>query len=153
MADVRVKSTGRPFYRIDGGVAALLMEMFPEAIEKIDAPTFNVQSKQQPNAPRWCVQKNPWSDKLEICMTVLNRSVRYPGIDCVNPNVEEAAKVFKSAGYEVPAGILQEFAAVLMPAIDPDTVLESRREAQNKQLAREDSERLAERKAMLPGKG
>ena len=84
-------------------------------------------------------------------MTVLNRSVRYPGLDCVKPTVEEAAKVFKSAGYEVPAGILQEFAAVLMPGIDPDTIAESRHQAQNKQWAREQDERLAERKAKLPG--
>ena len=152
MADIRVKSTGRPFYKIDGGVAALLMEMFPEALEKIDAPTFNVQQKANPAAPRWAVQKNPWSDRMEICVTILNRSVRYPGLDCVKPSVEEAKATLKAAtGHEVPAHILEEFAAVLLPGIDADTVLESRLQAQNKQWAREQAEKLAERKANLRG--
>lgn len=152
MADIRVRSTKKPFYKIDGGVVALLMEMFPEALEKIDAPTFNVQQKANPATPRWAVQKNPWADRMEICVTILNRTVRYPGPDSVKPTVEEAKVALKAAtGHEVPAGILQEFAAVLMPGIDPDTIAESYHQAQNKQWAREQAEKLAERKATLRG--
>ena len=89
---------------------------------------------------------------MEICCTVLNRSVRYPGLDCAKPSVEEAKATLKAAtGHEVPAGILQEFAAVLRPEIDPDTIAESRHQAQSKQWAREQDEKLAERKAKLPG--
>lgn len=80
-------------------------------------------------------------------MTVLNRSVRYPGVDCAKPTVEEAKATLKAAtGHEVPAHILEEFAAALMPGIDPDTALEARLRRQNDQLAREDRERLAARK-------
>jgi len=35
--DIRVKSTGRELRRIDNGTALLLMEMFPEALERINS--------------------------------------------------------------------------------------------------------------------
>jgi hypothetical protein len=38
MADLRVVSTGKEFRRIDNGVAHLLEEMFPNALERINAP-------------------------------------------------------------------------------------------------------------------
>ena len=38
MADIRVTSTGKEFRRIDNGVALLLEEMFPAALERINSP-------------------------------------------------------------------------------------------------------------------
>jgi len=38
MADLRVVSTGKEFRRIDNGIALLLEEMFPTALERINTP-------------------------------------------------------------------------------------------------------------------
>lgn len=154
MADVRVKSNGREFYRIDGGVAALLMALMPEALEKIERPTFNVQDKPNQAQPRWAVQKSPWSDKMEICLTILNRTLRYPGPECKNPTPEDAKAVFKSAsGHEPPAHILAEFAAVLKSAsgLDAEQQLSQRLNTQTEQYAREQQERVAEAKLKITG--
>ncbi len=38
MADVKVNSTGRVFWRIDDGVAQLLQEAFPESFSRVEKP-------------------------------------------------------------------------------------------------------------------
>jgi hypothetical protein len=139
-------------HKVDDGAGRALLLAMPEAFKRTELPTFNVQQKSNPAAPRWCVQKNPWSDRMEICVTVLNRSIRYPGLDCVQPTIEEAKTALEAAtGHPVPAHILEEFAAVQRPAIDPDVITEARGRLQDAQYARESAERLAERKAGLLG--
>jgi hypothetical protein len=44
MADIRVNSTGKPFWRIDDGVAQLLMEAFPESFSRVEKPAPPAQS-------------------------------------------------------------------------------------------------------------
>jgi hypothetical protein len=64
--DVTITSTGKTFYRIDDGVAAMLCEAFPEAFQRTHAPAdrvllapaTNVQFglKQMPTSREWVVQ-------------------------------------------------------------------------------------------------
>ncbi len=64
--DVTITSTGKTFYRIDDGVAAMLCEAFPEAFQRTNAPADRVVSapaatvkfglKQMPTSGEWVVQ-------------------------------------------------------------------------------------------------
>jgi hypothetical protein len=64
--DVTITSTGKTFYRIDDGVAAMLCEAFPEAFQRVKAtadrvvnapaPTVAFGLKQMPSSGEWVVQ-------------------------------------------------------------------------------------------------
>ncbi len=54
MADLKVLSTGKCFWRIDDGVAALILEMFPAAIERVNPRQQpRVNEPPQPAEPTW----------------------------------------------------------------------------------------------------
>jgi hypothetical protein len=148
--------TGTPIYRIDDGAGYALLLLAPEAFKRTPRPTFNVQEKtNNPAAPRWCVQKNPWGDHMEICLSVLNTITRYPGPNQKNnPTTEQARAMFKAqTGQEVPAHILEEFSLTLKSSagLDAEQSFESRLEAKNKQYAREQKERTAQNIVELLG--
>lgn len=50
MADIRVNSTGRVFWRIDDGVAQLLQDAFPESFSRHEKPAPVIQT-----APKYFV--------------------------------------------------------------------------------------------------
>ena len=66
MADIRIISTGRTFKQIDGTLAAVLLELFPANVERInDQPaTPGVD----PNAVNFSVRKNPYNDRWQVDM-------------------------------------------------------------------------------------
>lgn len=47
--DIRVVSSGRVFYRVDPTLAALLLELMPAAVERVNEPT--AERVNQPTAP------------------------------------------------------------------------------------------------------
>jgi len=49
MADLRVISTGKEFRRVDNATALLLEELFPENLERINAPATNQHADQAVN--------------------------------------------------------------------------------------------------------
>jgi hypothetical protein len=52
MADLRVLSTGKCFFRLDDGTAAVLLEMFPAAIERVNPKPAPADV---PALPKWGV--------------------------------------------------------------------------------------------------
>ncbi len=71
--DLRVRSTGKEFRRIDNGVALLIEEMFPEAVERINpAPhrpvVANAESSGIANhaLPVWSIFTAPISGHVYI---------------------------------------------------------------------------------------
>lgn len=147
MADVRVLSTGKPFYRIDGGVVALLQEMFPEALEKIESKAFNVTPALARSAKEsWRVQKHPFGGNWEILYSSLNGEVRYPGPN-VAPTVAGAKAAFAAIGHPCPQPILGEYAAKLAGNVDLETQSEIAREKRARlQYQQEEKDASASRK-------
>lgn len=143
MSDIRVTSTGKPFYQIDSAVAAVLLEAFPASFEKIEPkPTHNVAPKTSPTAPRWVVRKHPLNGKPELVLVVMNQEHRYPGT-APNPSAESAQAAFSAAGHPVPADVLEEFGAMLknyVAAPSADQVAAARQQAINDQYVQQQRE-------------
>jgi hypothetical protein len=76
MADIRVTSTGRIFFQVDGTLAAVLCEAFPAAFERVFEgmhPHERAQAMAKPvdtTTPNFFVRKNPYSGKPELVMTL-----------------------------------------------------------------------------------
>jgi hypothetical protein len=62
MADVVTTNTRRKFYRIDDGVIALLLEMFPEALERIRPADVRPQRDTSP--PTWKLYASPFDGRV-----------------------------------------------------------------------------------------
>lgn len=123
MADLTVVSTGRHFYRIDDGVAHLLLEMFPEAIKRTECPAPQpVQRK-----PKFFVRLSPLSDRPQIVLSTLNGESIYPGPDVQGyGDADQAAAAFKKMGFSVPLEVLAEFTAAVEKKLAQNIAAESR---------------------------
>ncbi|MFB3917250.1 MAG: hypothetical protein ACE14M_11010 [Terriglobales bacterium] len=102
MADVKVISTGKEFYKLDSGIVALLREMFPAALGPVDPPA---PAPLQPPVPLWGVTKNAFNEQYHIALKLNRETVLYDG------EPKHAAAYFKQLkGLDVPVGIVAEYA-------------------------------------------
>jgi hypothetical protein len=115
MADLRVISTGREFYRIDTGTALLLEEMFPAALERIVRPVaadYASASLAKKNPARWTVGPTA-SNYFCICFHMADNhgELFFDG----EPN--KALDHFKRSGLDVPEEIVDEYRRVYQPRV------------------------------------
>ncbi len=103
MADIKVISTGRQFFQVDGTLAAILLEMFPAAVERITqnpAPPAPVSA-----VARFYVGKNHRSDKVALCFENGNEQQWFEG------PAEHAHRAFGKR--QVPADVIAQYADAL----------------------------------------
>jgi len=105
--DLLVKSTGSKFYRIESGVAALLMNMFPGELERIVSPTEAPRPGTIVSTPEsWRV--GPTGTGVpSICYTSKSKEVlNYTG----TPDGAKAA--YKLSHADLPDEILAQYRAM-----------------------------------------
>jgi hypothetical protein len=75
MADIRITSTNRTFFQVDGTLAAILCEAFPAAFERVlenahahERAQAVAAANADANAVTFSVRKNPHSDKFMVAM-------------------------------------------------------------------------------------
>jgi hypothetical protein len=111
MADIRVKSTGKEFRRIDNGTAQLLEEMFPEALERInnantlgtagDAPLARVTASME---TEWGIWRAPVTGKPAIQGKNFRTTMYFDG----DPN---RASAFNVGGKFPPPEVIEAYRA------------------------------------------
>lgn len=104
--DVRVTSTGKVFYQVDNATAALLLEMFPCAIERL-----NAKPAPTPDAftVSWGVNRHATSDFYFVVFKLGDRTEFYDG-----PPSGLVAH-FQKMGIVVPDNILARYTPVWRP--------------------------------------
>jgi hypothetical protein len=108
MADLRILSTNKIFWKIDDGVAAVLLEMFPAAIERVNP---RPQPKPQELVPRWAIEIDP-SSYYFVSFRLLSRNDRYFGPP------SQLVSYFGKTGAVVPEHIAQEYGNLWKPRED-----------------------------------
>src|SRR5262245_43701642 len=104
--DVKITSTGKMFYKIDNAIAAILIEMFPAAIEKLNPrPQINPADL----VPLWCVNRNPYSELYYIAFKQGSRNDNYDGPP------SQVVAYFAKSGIVVPEQILAEYRQLWRP--------------------------------------
>jgi len=109
MADLRVKSTGKEFRRIDEGTAKLLEELFPENIERIN-PTHQRPVAANaagavianPQKPIWGIFTAPISGNVSISCKYLRGEHWFDG-------PPERAAAFSVCGHMCPLEVVDEY--------------------------------------------
>ena len=104
--DVKIH-TGKVFYQVDNTVAAILIEMFPAAIEKLNPRPQPTPAELE---PRWCVSKNAYNDRL--CYLAFRQGPRVLNYD--GPP-SQATAFFTNSGVVVPEHILAEYRQLWIP--------------------------------------
>jgi hypothetical protein len=110
MADLRVKSTGKEFRRIDNGTAQLLEEMFPEALERInDKPRqFMADAASQTivnrAVPVWGIRTGPITGRPAIQCDYARGVYYYDG-------APEKAHEFKVGNFTPPEDLVRAYIA------------------------------------------
>ncbi len=101
--DVKIVSTGRVFYQIDNAVAALLMEMFPAAIERANP-------KPAPTAPTaaWGINVTP-SGYQHVIFKLGDRTEFYDGPP------SGLTSHFQKMGVVVPDHIAERYKSLWKP--------------------------------------
>lgn len=85
MADLRVKSTGKEFRRIDNGTALLLEEMFPEALERVnqtqpgDLLNRTIEFARIGAKPKWGLFTAPTTGEVAIQATTARETMYFRG--------------------------------------------------------------------------
>jgi hypothetical protein len=140
MADLRVKSTGAEFRRIDNGVALLLEEMFPEALERINsaAPAPDTRNVMLPvtETVRFSVGAHHMSGEVVIQATDGRSELIFAG-------APERAHNFKLRNQSPPQEIIDEYAR--LKQIDPEAVAENKRIALDNAQAAQDRQNGVQR--------
>ncbi len=118
MADLRVKSTGKEFRRVDNATALVLEEMFPGDLERINAPARASEPTHQHNpvnqqipfypTPTWDVEmvSNAVDTNIKyFCITLGTGRSRYvyPG------SPDGAVPHFGRIGFKIPDNILDRY--------------------------------------------
>jgi hypothetical protein len=105
MADLTVLSTGKTFWQLDDGIAALLLEMFPAAIERA-----NPRPKPKPAdlVPQWGVNVS-LSGYHHITFRLGARNEYYDGPP------SQAAAYFAKSGVVVPDNIVERYTPLWRP--------------------------------------
>lgn len=104
--DVKIH-TGKIFYQVDNTVAAILIEMFPAAIEKLN---LRPQPTPAELEPRWYVCKTISNDKLYyISFKQGARAMSYDGPP------SQAVAAFTKIGAVMPAQILADYRQLWAP--------------------------------------
>jgi hypothetical protein len=101
--DVRITSTGRTFYQVDPTLAAILLEMFPAAIEQCKRPTAQPVTFE----PVFVANKNPYTGAPQIQLQIGQRNEFYAG----EPG--QAKSAFKTIGFECPDDVVHNYAELL----------------------------------------
>ena len=141
MADLRVKSTGREFRRVDNNTALLLEELFPGDLERINAPARapgNLHPAQAVNSkipnyptPQWGVGMSGYGEPT-ITLQTGRTELFYAGTPA------GAAGHFKRAGFDLPKEILAAFINLLNRPVPSSTITDAEandlaeRQARNK---------------------
>jgi hypothetical protein len=105
MADLKVLSTDKCFWRIDDGTAALLLEMFPAAIERVNP---RPQPKPEELVPLWSVEVEQ-SGYHFAAFRLLGRFERYVGAP------SGLVAYFAKIGAVVPEHIAQNYRQLWKP--------------------------------------
>jgi hypothetical protein len=104
--DVKVLSTGKVFYQIDNAIAAILIEMFPAAIEKLNP---RPQPKPADLVPMWGVNRNVYSDLYYVTFKLGPRVDNYDGAP------SQLVAHFAKSGIVVPEQIFHEYRQLWKP--------------------------------------
>jgi hypothetical protein len=103
--DVRVTSTGKIFYQMDNAVTALLLEMFPAAIERVNPrPT----PKPEDLIPAWGINVNV-SGYYNVTFTLGSRTETYFGPP------SQLVSYFQKMGIGVPDRIVAQYRPLWKP--------------------------------------
>jgi hypothetical protein len=126
MADILITSTGRVFKQIDGTLAAVLLEMFPAAVERVQQ-NYNAVPEAPTNrhAPRFFVGKGLQSGKVQLRMNIGHEELFYMGPPAY------AANAFGGGLRTPPADVIAQYEAALKGIPDPITEWAKRDDARS----------------------
>jgi len=111
MADILITSTGRIFKQIDGTLAAVLLEMFPAAVERVE--------REQPApaaprlTPRFSITKALYSGKIRLALHIGHEELFYTG------PAEHASNAFGGGLRTPPDDVIAQYAAAMKNVPDP----------------------------------
>jgi hypothetical protein len=135
MSDIQITSTGRKFFRVDPTLAAVLQELFPEAVKPLAASPARPHSANAESAgianylvPEWTLCKAPESGNVYVQCKWLRETVRYSG----NPAVVHEMVV---GPHKIPAAVADEYVHLKLQEIDPATRLEVEQAAREREEA------------------
>ena len=104
MADIKSVKSQRTFYRVDDGIAQLLLDAFPESFVRAGRGAQEPVPKIE---PIFVACKNPFTGKPQIQLTVGAR------VEFYNGTPKDAVKTFAEVGYKLPAEVVAAYAALL----------------------------------------
>jgi hypothetical protein len=149
MSDIQITSTGKKFYRVDPTLAAVLQELFPEAVKPLatgaarpvhpaNAASATIPS---PAEPIWKIIKAETTGQICVQCDWLRTTMRFGG----NP-----ANVYKMVvgPHKIPTAVADEYVRLKLQETDPATRLEYEQALRE----REESALLNAGGATLPGK-
>lgn len=116
--DLRVTSTGRVFYQIESGVAALLCEMFPAAIERVAEGTIPQGQRNLPSATGPCHTPRPAAPKqTQYCVATKDTMIPGGSVFCIKITKPTSEEMFfdgepERAPQEIPAAVIEEYKLV-----------------------------------------
>ena len=127
-----IKVNGKIFYQIDSGVAALLLEAFPGAFEKVNV-CRPLPGRFEKPTPLWAVIKNPLNGHVHVQCTIGAR------VELGGGPSEKVQEFFTAMGFPVPEETLAQYETVSKQpteeqksARDLDALLQAARGDRNK---------------------
>ena len=144
--NLRVKRTNRPFFDVSPELATILLEIFPDQIERLKmsyqerlALIESDRAKQNPNANMevtFAVERHLETEKWNIVLRCGSEVLYFNG-----PAIH-AAPAFGGGQRTPPARVIQEYADIISrPKVDPLWKLEKRQRARSGDLNVADNRR------------
>lgn len=110
MLDIKIARTGRVFYQVDGTLAAILLETFPDQLSKYEKPA------PIPTPTTWGIGIFPYSGRRHILVSLDGGREIYRFV-AAPERISEFEKSLPATVGTCPESVLREYTATYVPYV------------------------------------